>query len=144
MNLILSNVDDISKKEIQQIATDNVNEFLDNGMGDPLDAYIKAKKQIEYLTTVTEKLKDTASIQGLKYNKQIFHGAKIEMRNTGDKLDYSSDPVYAELEAKLKARKELLTFSYSAYGATIFDEEGVEVMKVAVKTNGVESLFVSF
>jgi len=37
-----------------------------------------------------------------------------------------------------------LNFSYKSYSATIFDEEGIEVPKVKVKTNGVESLFVTF
>jgi type III secretory pathway component EscV len=117
---------------------------LNEGIQSPLAMYVTCKKIIEYYSTLVDKLKDSATDSGYKFNKQITLGAKVEIRNTGDKLDYSSDPIYAELEAKLKARKELLNFSYKSYSATIFDEEGIEVPKVKVKTNGVESLFVTF
>ena len=50
-------------------------------------------------------MKDSATDSGYKFNKQITLGAKVEIRNTGDKLDYSSDTIYAELEAKLKAKE---------------------------------------
>ena len=69
------------------------------------------------------------------------NGAAAHKASPGDLLIICT---YAELEAKLKARKELLNFSYKSYSATIFDEEGIEVPKVKVKTNGVESLFVTF
>jgi type III secretory pathway component EscV len=118
--------------------------LLNEGIQSPLAMYVTCKKIIEYYSTLVDKLKDSATDSGYKFNKQITLGAKVEIRNTGDKLDYSSDPIYAELEAKLKARKELLNFSYKSYSATIFDEEGIEVPKVKVKTNGVESLFVTF
>jgi len=132
------------KKEIQQMAVDGVNQLLSSGMESPLQLYVNCKKMIEFYSTVVDKLKDSATTEGYKFNKQITLGAKVEIRNTGDKLDYSSDIIYAELEAKLKARKELLNFSYKSYSATIFDEDGIEVPKIPIKTNGVESLFVTF
>ena len=132
------------KNAIKQLATDGVNFMLDKGIESPLIIYVMCKKYIEYYSALADKLKDSATEEGFKFNKQITLGAKVEIRNTGDKLDYSSDPIYAELEAKLKARKELLNFSYKSYSATIFDEEGIEVPKIPIKTNGVESLFVTF
>jgi uncharacterized protein YdaT len=144
-NLIIpSAITSLDKKEIQQLAVDSANALLDEGIQSPLAMYVTCKKIIEYYSTLVDKLKDSATDSGYKFNKQITLGAKVEIRNTGDKLDYSSDTIYAELEAKLKARKELLNFSYKSYSATIFDEEGIEVPKVKVKTNGVESLFVTF
>ena len=132
------------KKAIQQLAVDGVNELLSSGNESPLAMYVSCKKIVEFYTTAIDKLKDSATEEGFKFNKQITLGAKVEIRNTGDKLDYSSDIIYAELEAKLKARKELLNFSYKSYSATIFDEDGIEVPKIPIKTNGVESLFVTF
>ena len=144
-NLIIpSSITSLDKKEIQQLAVDSANALLNEGIQSPLAMYVTCKKIIEYYSTLVDKLKDSATDSGYKFNKQITLGAKVEIRNTGDKLDYSSDPIYAELEAKLKARKELLNFSYKSYSATIFDEEGIEVQKIPIKTNGVESLFVTF
>ena len=144
-NLILpSAINSLNKKEIQQLAVDSANALLNEGIQSPLAMYVTCKKIIEYYSTLVDKLKDSATDSGYKFNKQITLGAKVEIRNTGDKLDYSSDTIYAELEAKLKARKELLNFSYKSYSATIFDEEGIEVQKIPIKTNGVESLFVTF
>lgn len=144
-NLIIpSAIASLDKKQIQQLATNSVNDLLNDGTLSPLAVYINCKKIVEFYTTAIDKLKDSASTEGYKFNKQQQLGAKVEMKNTGDKLDYSSDAIYAELEAKLKARKELLNFSYKSYSATIFDEEGIEVPKVSIKTNGVESLFITF
>ena len=144
-NLIIpSAINSLNKKEIQQLAVDSANALLNEGIQSPLAMYVTCKKIIEYYSTLVDKLKDSATDSGYKFNKQITLGAKVEIRNTGDKLDYSSDTIYAELEAKLKARKELLNFSYKSYSATIFDEEGIEVQKIPIKTNGVESLFVTF
>ena len=144
-NLIIpSSINSLNKKEIQQLAVDSANALLNEGIQSPLAMYVTCKKIIEYYSTLVDKLKDSATDSGYKFNKQITLGAKVEIRNTGDKLDYSSDTIYAELEAKLKARKELLNFSYKSYSATIFDEEGIEVQKIPIKTNGVESLFVTF
>ena len=144
-NLIIpSAINSLDKKEIQQLAVDSANALLNEGIQSPLAMYVTCKKIIEYYSTLVDKLKDSATDSGYKFNKQITMGAKVEIRNTGDKLDYSSDTIYAELEAKLKARKELLNFSYKSYSATIFDEEGIEVQKIPIKTNGVESLFVTF
>ena len=144
-NLIIpSSITSLDKKEIQQLAVDSANALLNEGIQSPLAMYVTCKKIIEYYSTLVDKLKDSATDSGYKFNKQITLGAKVEIRNTGDKLDYSSDTIYAELEAKLKARKELLNFSYKSYSATIFDEEGIEVQKIPIKTNGVESLFVTF
>ena len=144
-NLIIpSAINSLDKKEIQQLAVDSANALLNEGIQSPLAMYVTCKKIIEYYSTLVDKLKDSATDSGYKFNKQITLGAKVEIRNTGDKLDYSSDTIYAELEAKLKARKELLNFSYKSYSATIFDEEGIEVQKIPIKTNGVESLFVTF
>lgn len=142
--IIPSAITSLDKKEIQQLAVDSANALLNEGIQSPLAMYVTCKKIIEYYSTLVDKLKDSATDSGYKFNKQITLGARVEIRNTGDKLDYSSDTIYAELEAKLKARKELLNFSYKSYSATIFDEEGIEVPKVKVKTNGVESLFVTF
>ena len=144
-NLIIpSAINSLDKKEIQQLAVDSANALLNEGIQSPLAMYVTCKKIIEYYSTLVDKLKDSATDSGYKFNKQITLGAKVEIRNTGDKLDYSSDTIYAELEAKLKARKELLNFSYKSYSATIFDEEGIEVQKIPIKTNGVESLFITF
>lgn len=142
--IIPSAINSLDKKEIQQLAVDSVNDMLSSGTTSPLVMYVTCKKIVEFYTSAIDKLKDSATTEGYKFNKQITMGAKVEIRNTGDKLDYSSDPIYAELEAKLKARKDLLNFSYKSYSATIFDEDGIEVQKIPIKTNGVESLFVTF
>jgi hypothetical protein len=57
------------------------------------------------------------------------------------KLNYSEDLVYANLQASLKAREELLKVAQKQ--TMLFDNEGVEVPKVSISYNK-DSLMVKF
>lgn len=140
----LSIIEFIGKEEIKQLATNNVNELLIRGEQSPLKQYVLFKKIAEYVSVAIDKLKDSAQVEGARFNKQYSYGAKVELRYTGDKLDYSSDLIYQELEIKLKQRKDLLNMAYKSIGAVIFDADGCEVPSVDIKTNGTESLFITF
>jgi hypothetical protein len=63
--------------------------------------------------------------------------------NTGDRKDYSSDPIYADLERQLKERKELLDTAFKST-KPMYDEHGAEVPKVPIKTFGGEVLKIKF
>jgi hypothetical protein len=65
------------------------------------------------------------------------------MRNTGDRLDYATDPIYAQIQEQLKEREALLKVAFKSK-QPIYDEHGAEVPKVPVKTHGKEALVVKF
>ena len=132
----LSVIEFIGKEEIKQLATNNVNELLIRGEQSPLKQYVLFKKIAEYVSVAIDKLKDSAQVEGARFNKQYSYGAKVELRYTGDKLDYSSDLIYQELEIKLKQRKELLNMAYKSIGAVIFDADegkGFPLKKIGKK-----------
>ena len=126
-----------SKKEIQASARRYVTEVLNAGTLNPLDAYITAKKYLEYITEALKALKSEAEEELAKHGKSEheLEGVNVSMRNTGDRLDYEQDEVYKQLSDDLKSRKEVLDLAYKI-DSQMFDNEGVEIPKVQIKTFG--------
>jgi hypothetical protein len=77
-----------------------------------------------------------------------LNGVKFSVQNTGDRMDYEADPIYAALAKKLKDREALLKSalkSDTALFAEALDEQtgevyAQEVPKVPVKTFGKTTL----
>lgn len=80
-------------------------------------------------------------IQGKEYKQ---NGVRFSVANTGDRMDYGQDPIYADLAKKLKQREDLLKHALKSdleVYSTVYDEETGEefaglVPKVGVKTYG--------
>lgn len=71
-----------------------------------------------------------------------WNGMKFTPKNGSRKLTYSEDPIYADLERKLKQREELLKTAF-AQTEPFYDAEGIEVPKVGY-TFTKDSITVSF
>ena len=126
-----------SKKEIQLSAKSFVSNFLDAGQTDKMELYAQAVRINEALQIVTDELKNSIPQE----NFEAF-GIKGMYRSGGETLNYKEDFIYAELEAKLKERAELIKVATKSKD-TIYDSEGVEVTKVS-STPRKSSLAISF
>ena len=126
-----------SKKEIQLSAKSFVSNLLDAGETDKMELYAQAVRVNEALQIVTDELKNSIPQE----NFEAF-GIKGTYRSGGESLNYKEDLVYAELEAKLKERAELIKVATKSKD-TIYDSEGVEVTKVS-STQRKSSLAISF
>ena len=114
-----------TKKEIQLSAKSFVSNLLDAGTTDKMELYAQAVRVNEALQIVTDELKNSIPQE----NFEAF-GVKGTYRSGGETLNYKEDLVYAELEAKLKERAELIKVATKSKD-TIYDSEGVEVTKVS-------------
>ena len=126
-----------SKKEIQLSAKSFVSNLLDAGETDKMELYAQAVRINEALQIVTDELKNSIPQE----NFEAF-GIKGTYRSGGESLNYKEDLVYAELEAKLKERAELIKVATKSKD-TIYDSEGVEVTKVS-STQRKSSLAITF
>lgn len=126
-----------SKKEIQLSAKSFVSNLLDAGQTDKMELYAQAVRINEALQVVTDELKNSIPQE----NFEAF-GIKGTYRAGGETLNYKEDYVYAELEAKLKERAELIKVATKSKD-TIYDSEGVEVTKVS-STQRKSSLAITF
>jgi hypothetical protein len=126
-----------TKKEIQLSAKSFVSNLLDAGTTDKMELYAQAVRINEALQIVTDELKNSIPQE----NFEAF-GIKGTYRSGGESLNYKEDYVYAELEAKLKERAELIKVATKSKD-TIYDSEGVEVTKVS-STPRKSSLAISF
>ncbi|QHB38652.1 hypothetical protein filifjonk91_gp035 [Flavobacterium phage vB_FspS_filifjonk9-1] len=126
-----------TKKEIQLSAKSFVSNLLDAGTTDKMELYAQAVRINEALQIVTDELKNSIPQE----NFEAF-GIKGTYRSGGESLNYKEDLVYAELEAKLKERAELIKVATKSKD-TIYDSEGVEVTKVS-STQRKSSLAITF
>ena len=126
-----------TKKEIQLSAKSFVSNLLDAGTTDKMELYAQAVRINEALQIVTDELKNSIPQE----NFEAF-GVKGTYRSGGESLNYKEDFIYAELEAKLKERAELIKVATKSKD-TIYDSEGVEVTKVS-STQRKSSLAISF
>lgn len=126
-----------TKKEIQLSAKSFVSNLLEAGQTDKMELYAQAVRINEALQVVTDELKNSIPQE----NFEAF-GIKGTYRAGGETLNYKEDYVYAELEAKLKERAELIKVATKSKD-TIYDSEGVEVTKVS-STQRKSSLAISF
>ena len=126
-----------TKKEIQLSAKSFVSNLLDAGATDKMELYAQAVRINEALQIVTDELKNSIPQE----NFEAF-GIKGTYRSGGETLNYKEDFIYAELEAKLKERAELIKVATKSKD-TIYDSEGVEVTKVS-STQRKSSLAITF
>jgi hypothetical protein len=131
----------MSKHDIQLEAQKQLQQILDAGETD------------EYkLLAITERNKTFWEIFSTEVRAKVGEtperiykafGCEFSMRNTGDRLDYASDPIYAQIQEQLKEREALLKTAFKSK-TPIYDEHGAEVPKVPIKTYGKETLIVKF
>jgi hypothetical protein len=117
-------------------------EAVENGVVNPLDAFASFNKLEKLFKEAKVKIDELARDEAEKYTAKTFTFGNVEFtrKDGAKKLNYSEDLLYSNLQAKLKAREELLKV---AQKSTIYDDEGVEVPKVSISYNK-DSLMVKF
>ena len=139
---LLGEVHLVTKSDIADAAS-NIRQMVDDGYLNPLSALVKFKIMKELIDRADGLIKSYAIDEADKYKKQgEYLGYKIDVRNTGDRLNYEDDPIYAEMKAVLKQREELLKLAYKQRGTMLFDENGIEVPVVSV-TAGKDTVFLT-
>jgi len=115
---------------------------VENGVVNPLDAFASFNKLEKLFKEAKVKIDELARDEADKYTEKTFKLGAVEFtkKQGASKLNYSEDLFYSNLQAKLKAREELLKV---AQKSTIYDDEGVEVPKVSISYNK-DSLVVKF
>jgi hypothetical protein len=122
---------------------------VEDGNNNALNVMIQAKALDFMSKEIIKKVKDLALGEAGNYSKDdsVFNGAKFSIGNTGDTLDYKSDEEYAELENKLKARKDKLkkAFDMNKTGDVYVDgETGETIPVVRIKKHSEQILKISF
>lgn len=135
--LIVVNQDllNLNKKGLEELGKQQADEVMEAGYHDAVALLVASKKLSTYVDAFNKALKSkaldelTAQTGGL-----TAHNAKVEIMNTGNKLDYMEDSVYANLKAQLDARAALLKLAQKQKIADV--ETGEEIPKVGIKTFG--------
>jgi hypothetical protein len=115
---------------------------VEAGVVNPLDAFASFNKLEKLFKEAKVKIDELARDEAEKYTAKTFTFGNVEFtrKDGAKKLNYSEDLLYSNLQAKLKAREELLKV---AQKSTFYDDEGVEVPKVSISYNK-DSLTVKF
>ena len=126
-----------SKKELVKQSTNFITNILDSGEYNIHELLSQSKRASESLEVI-----NTEILKRLPQENFEAFGLKGTFRNGGEKLNFSEDEVVAELEEKLKQRKELVKTATKS-DEPIYDSDGVEVTKVS-STQIKSSLSISF
>jgi len=68
--------------------------------------------------------------------KEEIYKAGFELSYSSNILDYKQDPEVLRLETELKERKKLVKFATDKPNTPLFDEEGVQILPVKIKSFG--------
>jgi len=97
-----------SKQDIEQFVNDAI-ELVLSGDVDPLEVEMKLRIMEKAITTIRKdvRVKNYVMDEAIKYNGQKYRGCDIKVieRKTAD---YSGDPEWTILKARLKSRETLL------------------------------------
>lgn len=137
----MSERESITKKEVIEFGAQTAKEMLNDGWHDAFELLAISARNKEFWSAFDSAARQSVSDTPEKTYK--LKGCEFTMRNTGDRLDYMSDPIYSKLHEQLKAREDLLKLAFKSK-QPIYDEHGAEVPKVEIKTYGKETLNVKF
>ena len=128
---LLNEVKPVTKSELAEIARE-IYLQVEEGQINPLTLITKFKVIKEIIERVQPMILENTLIEAAKYRNQDYNNFKVEVRNSGNRLQYEDDPIYRELKQKLKDREELLKVAHKQAGTIIFDENGIEVPVVSI------------
>jgi hypothetical protein len=132
---------ELNKREIEAYSIAKANDLFEQGEFDEFQVLAVAERHKVATETFCKEVRQR--IKELPEKNYKAYGCEFSTMNTGDRKDYSSDPIYADLEKQLKQRKELLDLAFKST-QPIYDEHGAEVPKVPIKTFGGEVLKIKF
>ncbi|MGV6830343.1 MAG: hypothetical protein ACWA5P_02115 [bacterium] len=131
-----------SKKEAKLKGEEIAKALIDSANKDPFEVLSNIVRLKEVINSVEANFKK-ADVFDVIDKEVVKNGVKFSLRNSGDRLDYEKDEVYKELKERLKSREDLLKLAWKSKDE-IYDNEGVLVPKVGIKTVGKMSLVISY
>jgi hypothetical protein len=131
----------MNKNEIQLEAQHQLEQVWEQGEIDEWKLLAITARNKAFWETFEKSARE--KVNGVPERNYKAFGCEFSTMNTGDRKDYSSDPIYADLENQLKQRKDLLDVAFKSM-QPIYDEHGAEVPKVPIKTFGGEVLKIKF
>jgi hypothetical protein len=131
----------MSKNEIQLEAQHQLEQVWEQGEVDEWKLLAITARNKAFWETFEKSARE--KVNGVPEKNYKAFGCEFSTMNTGDRKDYSSDPIYADLERQLKERKDLLDTAFKST-QPMYDEHGAEVPKVPIKTFGGEVLKIKF
>ena len=138
---LLSEIKAINKEQVSDIVRE-IYMQVDEGQINPITLKTKFKVFKEIIERLEPLIQEHCINEALKLKGQDFNNCKIEVRNSGNRLNYDDDSIYKEIKGALKQREELLKLAYKQRGTIIFDEFGVEVPVVS-STAGKDNVYIT-
>lgn len=129
---------EFSKKKAISTGQELVKQVFEVGEVEPLKVFSNIVRLKEVVNAADKAFRERLHLAG----KHNVNGVSFQEKNGSKKLNYSEDPIYAELVAKVKAREELLK-SVASQTEPVYDSEGIEIPKVSV-TYDKSSITVTF
>lgn len=110
----------------------------DGGFVDIIQKYAKARQLKEFLDAYLGGLKSHVldELDHQENGKSQQGLVLIERMNSGDKIDYAKDPIYANLQQLLKIREELLKQAKKSTAILVDKLTGEEIPSLPIKTYG--------
>jgi hypothetical protein len=140
--LILPDIQNITKADAEEMFKPLVASVL-NGETVPTDAqafFTIVKKAIE---SGEGKIKPILIEEISKYKDGFnWRGMEFRIFNTGNRYDYSADPVIAELERRIESRKTLIKFA-NKNGEFLDVASGEVISPVPIKSQSQETVKVT-
>ena len=133
----------LTKRQIEELATMDAEKILMSGEENPLDVQIYFKKVKAYTDKFLQKNEPAAMEEYHKFSQKVVVKDDIEIQHIqgGNIPDYEQDLIYAEIKEKLNERRKLLDLVFKT-NQEVYDDQGVKVPKVKVKTIKKDSLAV--
>jgi hypothetical protein len=116
-----------TKKEAIKTGQNLAQNIIDGGNISKHTALANLVRLNEVISNAVGVLKDV--VKDIKANEM---GIEFNPTNGRQIIQYSEDPIYAEIQKQLKDREELLKVALKT-DSPFYDSEGIEVPKVSVK-----------
>lgn len=116
-----------TKKSIIDKATDFTNKVIESGLITKEEDFTRTLKNATFWNTRLEILKEN-----LPAEKQTFYGVEVTPMNGRKMIQFAEDPIYLDIQNKLKQREELIKVALNQT-EPYYDSEGIEIPKVSVK-----------
>lgn len=140
LNEMAFNFPELTKKEIEEKGYLSACNLMHEGEINEYQALASAERLKTYTDAFCKEIRKKITLKDKNYKA---FGVEFSLSNTGDRMDWAQDDVYASLTKQLKEREELLKMALKS-SKPIYDSDGVEIPKVGVKTYGSEVIKLKF
>lgn len=117
---------DFTKKEATEAGKKFIKQVLESGEVNKYHLGANLARLNEVLTSALSEFKESVKDD----EKRLELGVEFSTKNGYDKLSYSDDEIWSDINRELKEREELLKSAYKSK-KEIYDESGVLVPKVS-------------